>query len=57
MSHGPHEDSDPDDHDDQHVHRDHPNNPSNASSSPTWLITLNQQGSLGDGGPTHYKVH
>jgi hypothetical protein len=51
------EDSDPDDHDDQNVHRVHPNSPSDASSLPTQLITLNQQGSLGDGGLTHYKVH
>jgi hypothetical protein len=31
--------------------------PSDASSSPSQPITLNQQGLLGDGGPTYYKVH
>jgi hypothetical protein len=51
------EDNDLDDHDDQHVHRVQPSIPSDASSSLAQLITLNQQGSLGDGGPTHYKVH
>jgi hypothetical protein len=51
------EDMDLDDHDVQHVHKVQPNNPSDASTSPTQFITLNQQGSLGDGGLTHYKVH
>jgi len=31
--------------------------PSDASSYSAWLITLNQQGSLGDGVPAHYEVH
>jgi hypothetical protein len=31
--------------------------PSNASSSPTWLITLNQKGSVVDGVSTHYEVN
>jgi len=51
------EDMDPNDHDDQHLRRVQPNIPSDAFTSPTQLITLNQQGSLGDDVPTHYEVH
>ena len=43
------EENDHDEDDDQHVHIEQPNIPSNASSSPSYLITLNQEGSLGDG--------
>jgi hypothetical protein len=42
------EDSDP---------NDQPSSPSNVSFSLAQLITLSHQGSLGDGGPTHYEVH
>jgi hypothetical protein len=51
------EDNNPNDDDDQHIHREKPSSPSYASSSPTRLIALAQQGSLGDGAPTHCKVH
>jgi hypothetical protein len=52
------EDNDLDDDDDQHVHREQPSSPPQMPlPSSTWLITLNQQGSLGDGVPTHYEVH
>jgi hypothetical protein len=47
-----------DDDDDQYSHRS--SNPSALQmppSSSTQLITLDQHGSLEDGGPTHYEVH
>jgi hypothetical protein len=51
------EDSDPNNDDDRHIHREHPSSPSNASSYLAWLITLNQEGSFGDGVSAHYEVH
>jgi hypothetical protein len=42
-------DMDPDNHDDQHVYRVQANNPLDASTSLAQLITLKQQGSLGEG--------